>query len=102
MDHFDDAGHAQVDAATRRAAVLQLDAFAAVLPAEPDIKLGLGLVLHRSGKRRITAQVCDGCVGLGVAWAFVPVIHLAAGVGALYDVRDDRVLPTLYLSRSLW
>jgi hypothetical protein len=98
---FDDSGRV-VDAPSRKASALQLDLFAAYVPASQDIKVGVGLVLKRAGNWRVTAQVADGVVGAGVAYRLVPVIDLSVGAGLLYAPASGDVRPSAFVSLYRW
>lgn len=98
---FDETGRV-ADAPSRKAASLQLDAFAAFAPTEPDVKLGIGLVVWKNATMRATVGALNGGVGAGLAYRLVPVIDLSLGLGGMYEVRDGRVVPYAFVSVAHW
>lgn len=98
---FDETGRV-VDEPSRKAASIQLDAFAAVTPTGLDVRLGVGLVLRKTDRLRLVAGVANGGLMTGVAYRFVPVLDLSVGVGGLWVMRDGDVLPIVYTSIAHW
>lgn len=99
--NFDAQGHV-VDAPSRRAASLQIDAWMGYLTRYPDIALGFGFVLHDGLHFRPSFQIGNGVAGFGFGWRLIPVIELTVGVGALWSVQHDAVEPSVFISFAHW
>lgn len=99
---FDETGHVQADPGTQRAAKLQLDAFAAFTPTDPDVRLGIGAVLWKNATWRAAAGPLNGGAGALISYRLVPVVDLSVGAGAMYRISDDHVLPFVSVSMANW
>lgn len=98
---FNDEGRI-VDAPSRRAIALQIDAWAGYLPRLGDVTIGAGLVLHDGASWRTTAQVGPGVIGIGLAYRIVPVVELSVGFSALWSTERDKFTPGVYASFAKW